>query len=144
MISTKRLPMEPGFFGFVSDPLNLSARAGRPFLRVVFILLMMALASCSSTKKLKQSHSEKESSIDKTESSTTKVSSVVTIEKVDTVLHIDADTTGISYFVPWLQGDTSTSYQEAENANRKNYCNYQTNCERHRPADQQPGNGNCN
>lgn len=113
-------PMEPRSQGFVAYPGDLSVRAGCPYLRVVFILLLVMLASCSSTKKLKQSHSEKESTIDKTEISKNSISNIVTTEKIDTVIHIDADTTGISYYVPWLgDQDTTTSYQEAETPTEK-------------------------
>lgn len=111
--------MKAGSTGSVSLPSDLSVRTTRLFLRVGFIFLLALATSCSSTKKLKQSHTEKETSVDRTLTATSTLSAITTTEKLDTTVHLKADTTSFRYFTPWLEADTATHFQEVETPTAK-------------------------
>lgn len=110
-------------FGVKMFPMNNPSclSAGHTLLRFIAAgLFLFLMASCSSTKKLKQSRTEKETTVDRSTTATATATTIKTTEKIDTTVIIEADTTGINYFVPWHgEQDTTESIQEAETPTAK-------------------------
>jgi len=99
----------------VSSLSNPYAAASRLFLQGVLILLF---TSCSSTHKLTQKTSTKETSTDKSITTGTTYSQSITTEKVDSTIVLKADSARINMFVP-ADFDTASIDQEIESGNIK-------------------------